>query len=71
MANFSCPGQVGDVHKPLDTLLDPDKGTELGQAAHNTGVDACYWKLLFQLLPRVGLKLLKPQRYLPLAGHDP
>src|SRR6185437_4383327 len=61
------PGEVADVHQPVNAVLDLDEGAEIGQVAHPPLDDAAGREALRQRLPGVGLGLAQRERHPPLA----
>src|SRR5512138_42131 len=52
------PGDVGDVHEPVDPLLDADEDAEVGHVADLAADDGADRVLVLEERPRVGLDLL-------------
>ncbi len=70
VANFLGPGQVRDVHEPVDARLNLDKDTEVGDVAHRAGQHRARRVAVADALPRVGLQLLHAKRDLSLFLVD-
>ena len=62
VANALTPGQVGDVHKAVDAVLDTHEDTEVGDVANRTADHAADGVLLLDEVPRVHLELLHAER---------
>src|ERR1700730_14014650 len=62
------PGQIRDVHQPVDAFLNFNESAEIGQLAHA----ALYYRADGVTLrhggPRVGLELLDAERHAPIFG---
>src|SRR5215831_8649410 len=65
-----APRHVGDVDEAVDALFDLDERAELGEVANLPGDGRADRILLRQLVPRVSLDLLQPERNPTRTGID-
>src|SRR5262245_47292390 len=70
MLQALAPRHVRKVDQAVDAFLDFDERAELGQVAHLAGNRGADRILLGQLVPRVALDLLQPERDAACAGID-
>src|SRR5256885_476001 len=65
-----APRHVGDVDKPVDPLFDFHERAELGEIAYLARDARADRILLGQLVPRIALDLLQPERDAPRPRID-
>ena len=68
MLNLLSPAQVADVNQTVNTLLELNKYTEVGEVANLSGVLAAYRILSLDSLPWILAELLDTQRHLALVA---
>src|SRR5262245_22022814 len=70
MAHLFGPVQIGDVHQPVDALLDADEDPEVGEVLH-LPLDAAADRMIdAHHLPGIRLRLLEAERDAPVRGID-
>ena len=70
MLNLLGPREVADVDQTIDTLLELNKYTEVGEVANLSGVLAANRILNLDSLPRIFLQLLDAERHLALVAVE-
>ena len=64
------PGEIGDVNKPVDAVLDTDKHAEIGNILDLALDNRAHRVTLHHQIPGVGLQLLHTQGNALGVGFD-